>query len=65
MERNVGLWRKKTYNNVERIKMQATILNDQENNINQRLRQESNYTKKDELSQRASNLYINSIQAKL
>ena len=56
---------KNTYNNVERIKMQAAVLNDKANNINQRLKQESNYTKKDELSQEASNLYINSIQAKL
>ena len=56
---------KNTYNNVERIKMQAAVLNDKANNLNQRLKQESNYTKKDELSQEASNLYINSIQAKL
>ena len=56
---------KNTYNNVERIKMQAAVLNDKANNINQRLKQESNYTKKDELSQEVSNLYINSIQAKL
>ena len=53
------------YNNVERIKMQAAVLNDKANNLNQRLKQESDSTKKDELSQEASNLYINSIQAKL
>ena len=53
------------YNNVERIKMQAAVLNDKANNINQRIKQESDTTKKDELSQEASNLYINSIQAKL
>ena len=53
------------YNNVERIKMQAAVLNNKANNINQRIKQESDTTKKDELSQEASNLYINSIQAKL
>ena len=54
-----------TYNNVERIKMQAAILNNKANGINQLLKQEPNSSKKDELSQEASNLYMNSIQAKL
>ena len=54
-----------TYKNVEKIKMQAAVMNDKANNINQRIKQETNTTKKDELSQEASNLYINSIQAKL
>ena len=51
--------------NVERIKMQAAVMDDKANNINIRIKQESNNFKKDELSQEASNLYINSIQAKL
>ena len=54
-----------TYKNVEKIKMQAAVMNDKANNINQRIKQETNTSKKDELSQEASNLYINSIQAKL
>ncbi len=53
------------YNNVERVKMEAAVMNDKANYINQRLKQEPNSAKKDELSQEASNLYINSIQAKL
>ena len=53
------------YNNVERVKMQAAVMNDKANYINQRLKQEPNTSKKDQLSQEASNLYINSIQAKL
>ena len=51
--------------NVEKIKMQAALMDNKASNINMRLRQESNKTKKEELSQEASNLYINSIQAKL
>ena len=56
---------KNAYNNVERIKMQAAVLNNKANDINQLLKQEQNSSKKDELSQEASNLYMNSIQAKL
>ena len=52
-------------NNVERIKIQAAMMDDKANNLNVRIKQESNNYKKDELSQEASNLYINSIQAKL
>ena len=52
-------------NNVEKIKMEAALLDNKASNINIRLKQETNHSKKDELSQEASNLYINSIQAKL
>ena len=52
-------------NNVERIKMQVAVMDDKASNINIRIKQESNNYKKDELSKEASNLYINSIQAKL
>ena len=41
------------------------MMDDKANNLNVRIKQESNNYKKDELSQEASNLYINSIQAKL
>jgi hypothetical protein len=51
--------------NVEKIKMQAALMDNKANNINLRMKQESNHVKKEELSQEASNLYINSIQAKL
>jgi hypothetical protein len=51
--------------NVEKIKMQAALMDNKANDINLRLKQESNHVKKEELSQEASNLYINSIQAKL
>ena len=56
---------KNTYNKVEKIKMQAAVMNEQANDINKLIKHESNNMKKDELSQEASNLYINSIQAKL
>ena len=52
-------------NNVERIKMQVAVMDDKASNINIRIKQESNNYKKDELSKEASNLYINSIHAKL
>ena len=56
---------KNTYNKVEKIKMQAAVMNEQANDINKLIKHEPNNMKKDELSQEASNLYINSIQAKL
>ena len=56
---------KNTYNKVEKIKMQAAVMNEQANDINKLIKHESNNMKKDELSQEASSLYINSIQAKL
>ena len=52
-------------NNLEKIKMEAALMDNKASNINIRLKQETNHSKKDELSQEASNLYINSIQAKL
>ena len=56
---------KNTYNKVERIKMQAAVLNEKANDINLIIKHEPSNIKKDELSQEASNLYLNSIQAKL
>ena len=56
---------KDVVNNVERIKMQVAVMDDKASNINIRIKQESNNYKKDELSKEASNLYINSIHAKL
>ena len=56
---------KDVVNNVERIKMQVAVMDDKASNINIRIKQESNNFKKDELSKEASNLYINSIHAKL
>ena len=54
------------YNNVENIKIQAAIMENKANDINKILKNGGNKTNKvDELSQEASNLYINSIQAKL
>ena len=52
-------------NNLEKIKMEAALMDNKASNINIRIKQETNHSKKDELSQEASNLYINSIQAKL
>ena len=45
--------------------MEAALMDNKASNINIRIKQETNHSKKDELSQEASNLYINSIQAKL
>ena len=54
------------YDNVEKIKIQAAIMDDKANNLNQILKNGGNNSfKVDELSQEASNLYMNSIQAKL
>ena len=51
--------------NVEKIKMQAALMDNKASNINMRIKNLSNNIKKEELSQEASNLYINSIQAKI
>ena len=54
------------YNDVENIKIQAAVMDDKANNINKLLKNGGNLgPKKDELSQEATNLYMNSIQAKI
>ena len=53
-------------NNLEKIKLEAKLMNNKANNINQLIKLESgNSNKNDELKKEASNYYINSIQAKL
>ena len=51
--------------NVEKIKMQAALMDNKARNINMRIKNLSNNIKKEELSQEASNLYINSIKGKI
>ena len=54
------------YNDVENIKIQAAVLDDKADNINKLLKNGGNFgPKKEELRQEASNLYMNSIQAKI
>ena len=54
------------YNDVENIKIQAAVMDDKANNINKLLKNGGNFgPKKEELSQEATNLYMNSIQAKI
>ena len=54
------------YNDVENIKIQAAVLDDKADNINKLLKNGGNFgPKKEELRQEASNLYLNSIQAKI
>ena len=53
-------------NNLEKIKLEATLMNNKANDINQLLKIESNDApKQNELKKEATNYYINSIQAKL
>ena len=53
-------------NNLEKIKLEATLMNNKANDINQLLKIESNdVPKQNELKKEATNYYINSIQAKL
>ena len=53
-------------NNLEKIKLEATLMNNKANDINQLLKLESNDApKQNELKKEATNYYINSIQAKL
>ena len=54
------------YNDVENIKIQAAVLDNKANNINKLLKNGGNFgPKNEELRQEASNLYMNSIQAKI
>ena len=53
-------------NNLEKIKLEATLMNNKANDINQLLKLEpNNAPKQNELKKEATNYYINSIQAKL
>ena len=53
-------------NNLEKIKLEASLMNNKANDINQLLKLESNDSpKQNELKIEATNYYINSIQAKL
>ena len=53
-------------NNLQKIKLEATLMNNKANDINQLLKLESNDSpKQNELKIEATNYYINSIQAKL
>ena len=53
-------------NNLEKIKLEANLMNNKANNINQIIKLDSsNNYKNDELKTEASNYYINSINAKL
>ena len=53
-------------NNLEKIKLEATLMNNKANDINQLLKIESNDApKQNVLKKEATNYYINSIQAKL
>ena len=53
-------------NNLEKIKLEANLMNKKANNINQLIKiEQGNDTKNDELKKEATNYYINSIQAKL
>ena len=53
-------------NNLEKIKLEANLMNNKANNINQLIKLEhGNDTKNDKLKKEATNYYINSIQAKL
>ena len=53
-------------NNIEKIKLEADLMNDKAENINQLIKLESlKNPNKDELKKEASNYYINSINAKL
>ena len=53
-------------NNLEKIKLEATLMNNKANDINKLLKLESNDApKQNELKKEATNYYINSIQAKL
>jgi len=53
-------------NNLEKIKLESTLMNNKANDINQLLKIESNDApKQNELKKEATNYYINSIQAKL
>ena len=53
-------------NNLAKIKLEANLMNNKANNINQIIKLESNNLKKnEELKTEASHYYINSIQAKL
>ena len=53
-------------NNIEKIKLEAELMNDKAENINQLIKLESlKNPNKDELKKEASNYYINSINAKL
>ena len=53
-------------NNLEKIKLEATLMNNKANDINKLLKLESNDApKQNELKKEVTNYYINSIQAKL
>ena len=53
-------------NNLEKIKLEANLMNKKANNINQLIKlEQGNNSKNDELKKEATNYYINSIQAKL
>ena len=54
------------YDNVEKIKIQAAIMDDKAKNIKEILKHGGNKSpERDELNHEASNLYVNSIEAKL